>query len=157
MVSPINSTSNLVQMVSLTYGNTDPTQGQKPAPPSGPGGPQGPGPDPLGVFDTVDKNKDGSISQSEYEVLTEGILEVTGSQVARSFTDFDQDEDGMLNGLELKSVLDESGFGPPPSQVISAYEANSGSGKTGSDQDPNLLAQLLEYLEKRTGNLDIEV
>ncbi len=160
MVGSIGNTSNLVNMISLNYqqGSTA-SQGiggqQPPPPPPPPGNSDMSAKDPLGVFDTVDTDAGGSISESEYETLTEGILEVTGAALSSSFIDFDLDGDGELNGSELKSVLDEAGFAPPPQQVIAAYETQSGGNDTPQTNDPDLLALLLEYLKTGTTGLDI--
>ena len=112
--------------------------------------------DPLGVFATVDSDSDSTISESEYKTLTKGILEITGNEFSSSFLDFDADGDGELNRSELKSVLDKAGFAPPPpQQVISAYETQSGEGSTYKTGDETMMAQLLDYLESRSGDLDI--
>ncbi len=74
------------------------------------------------------------------------------------------DGDGKLNGSELRSVLDEAGFAPPklkppppppPQQVIAAYEEQSVEESGYQASDETMLAQLLEYLETRSGDLDI--
>ncbi|MCP3876615.1 MAG: hypothetical protein GY699_26200 [Desulfobacteraceae bacterium] len=167
MVSNISSTSNLINMISFSYQQSATgSQGQQGAggiggqpPPPPPTGAGNSSVDPLGVFDTVDSDSDGSISESEYNTLNEGILKVTGSVLASSFLDFDTDGDGKLNGSELRSVLDEAGFAPPPppQQVISAYEAQNGEDSTYQLDDETLLAQLLEYLESRSGDLDVTI
>lgn len=163
MVGSIGSTSNLISMISSSYQQSGiASQGMKgvggPPPPPPPGTSSGVSEDPLGVFNMVDSDSDGSISETEYNTLTEGILEVTGSELSSSFLDFDADGDGVLNGSELRAVLDEAGFAPPPpppQQVISAYEAQSGEDTTFQMDDEDMLAQLLAYLETRAGDLDI--
>ncbi|MBA3011879.1 MAG: EF-hand domain-containing protein [Proteobacteria bacterium] len=155
MVTSIGS--NLINMISLSYQNSGTnSQGAKGvgAPPP----PPPPGEDPLGVFNIVDSDSDSTISESEFNTLTQGILEVTGTELNSSFIDFDTDKDGKLNGSELKSILDQAGFAPPPppsQQVIAAYEAQSGEDAGFQMDDENMLAQLLEYLKTRTGDLDI--
>ncbi len=158
--SAAGSNSNLMNMISLNYQQSNMTsQGvggtQPPPPPPPPGNSDTSAKDPLGVFDTVDTDAGGSISESEYEILTEGILEVTGAVLSSSFIDFDLDGDGELNGSELKSVLDEAGFAPPPQQVIAAYESQSGGNDTPQTNDPDLLALLMEYLKTGSTGLDI--
>ena len=158
MVGSIGGTSNLINMISVSYqqSSTGSPQGVGAPPPPPPGNSSGSSEDPLGVFSSVDTDSDNSISESEYNILTEGILEVTGSQLSSSFLDFDADSDGKLNGSELKSVLDEAGFAPPPpQQVIDAYAAQKGEDSDYFTGDETLMAQLLEYLETRTGDLDI--
>ena len=161
MVGSIGSTSNLMSMISLSYQNSAmASQGPKGAgipPPQG--NSSGSEEDPLGVFNIVDSDSDKAISESEFNTLTQGILEVTGTELNSSFLDFDTDGDGKLNRSELRSVLDEAGFAPPPpppQQVIAAYEAQSGEGgATFQMDDENMLKQLLEYLKMRSGDLDI--
>jgi Ca2+-binding EF-hand superfamily protein len=115
--------------------------------------------DPLGVFSTVDSNSDGFISIDEYETLTEGIQEITGNALSRTFADFDVDGDGKLNISELRSVLDVAGFAPhpppPPEQVAAAYEAQSGEDPIYMAENERMLAQLLEYLDSRADDFDI--
>lgn len=162
MVGSIGSTNNLISMISSSYQQSGITsQGTKgigTPPPPPPGNSSSSAKDPLGVFSIVDSDSDKAISESEFNTLTQGILEVTGTELNSSFLDFDTDGDGKLNGSELKSVLDEAGFAPPPpppQQVVSAYEAQSGEDAAFQIEDENLLAQLLEYLKTRTGNLDV--
>jgi Ca2+-binding EF-hand superfamily protein len=165
MVNSIGSTSNLIQVITSNF-QTSSSEGIHPGNASFPL--PGPPPDsldqskidPLGVFDTVDTDSDGSISEAEFNILTEGILEVTGSIYARNFLELDGDGDGQLNGVELKSVLDEAGFAPPPPPpelVMAAYEAQSLPDGTPSNDDLSLLQQLLEYLENRDSDVDLMV
>ena len=160
MVGSIGNTSNFISMISSSYqqsqtGSTA-SQGVS-APPPPPGNSGGHSVDPLGVFSTVDSDSDYSISEKEYNTLTEGILEVTGSQLTSNFVDFDTDGDGQLSGSELKSVLDEAGFTPPPppQQVVLAYEAQSGEDSTYQVEGKDMMTQLLEYLETQSSNFDI--
>ncbi len=167
MVGSIGSSSNLVNMISVSYQNevsasqeTEQAQGAAPPPPPPPeqGDAASLSQDPLGLFTAVDSDTDNAISSSEYDSLLEGIKEVTGNELTSSFEDFDVDGDGALNGAELKSVLDEAGFEPPlpPSgQVASAYEAHSGEASEGSDDNQDMLAQLVDYLSSREDAFDI--
>lgn len=162
MVSSISGTSNLINMISVSYQQSQSgfsgVQGAGGPPPPPAGGAGGAKQDPLGVFSTVDSDGDGTVSEAEYDVLTEGILEVTGSELNSNFLDFDTDGDGALNGAELKSVLDEAGFAPPPPpprEVASAYEAQTGVEAFYQMDDESMLIQLLEYLENRSGDFDI--
>ncbi len=162
MVGSIGSTSNLISMISSSYQQSQMSSSGSqvvgsPPPPPPPDSSGGQSADPLGVFSTVDSNSDSSISESEYNTLTEGILEVTGNQLTSSFVDFDADGDGQLNGSELKSVLDEAGFAPPPppQQIIAAYEAQNGEDSTYQIDGEDMMAQLLEYLETRSSDFDI--
>lgn len=161
MVGSIGSASNLISMISSSYQQSQTSSAGSqgvgaPPPPPPPGNSSDSSADPLGVFSTVDSDSDSSISESEYNTLTEGILEVTGNQLTSSFVDFDTDGDGQLNGSELRSVLDEAGFAPPPppQQVIASYETQSGEDSYQID-DEDMMAQLLEYLATRSGDFDI--
>ncbi len=162
MVGSIGNTSNLISMISSSYQQSQMSSagsqgvGAPPPPPPPPGNSSGQSVDPLGVFSTVDSDSDSSISEDEYNTLTEGILEVTGNELTSSFVDFDTDGDGQLNGSELKSVLDEA-FAPPPppQQVIASYEAQNGEDSSYQVDGEDMMAQLLEYLETRSTDFDI--
>ncbi len=163
MVGSVGSTSNLINMISMSYQQESTgfqgVQGhQSPPPPPPSSGSAGSSEDPLGIFDSVDLDSDGTISESEYDILTQGITEVTGTELNTSFLNYDSDGDGFLNGAELRSVLDEAGIAPPPpppQQVLSAYEAQSDETTDFSTTDESLLTQLLEYLENQSGEFDI--
>ncbi len=166
MVGSIGGTSNLVNMISFSYQQSNYSQGVQggdvpPPPPPGGDAAGGAEQDKLGMFNAVDSDSSGGVSEEEYETLTEGILEVSGTEVSGSFSEYDLDEDGVLSGSELKSVLDEAGFAPPPPppQVVSdAYAAQGGSDTEGSQiTDEDLLSQLLEYLETRTEEDDLDI
>ncbi len=166
MVGSIGSSSNLVNMISVSYQNgastsrgTQQAQGAPPPPPpSDQGAATSSVQDPLGLFSAVDSDTDSAISSSEYDALLEGIKEVTGNELTSSFEDFDVDGDGSLNGAELRSVLDKAGFQPPPppsGQVAAAYEAQSGQASKNSGDNQDMLAQLVDYLSSRTDDFDI--
>ncbi len=165
MVGNIGSTSNLINVITSSYQQSNLiSQGGVPEafsmPPQGPPPGQGdmPKPDPLGVFDTVDSDDNGTISESEYSILTEGILEITGSANIQNFLTLDTDGDGQITGSELKVALDDAGFAPPPpppQKVITAYEAQQSENDTFQTDDESLLQQLLEYLENRDNEFDI--
>ncbi len=168
MVGSVGGTNNLVNMISFSYQqNSSSSQGVQggdfppPPPPQGGNAADGAGQDKLGMFNAVDSDASGGVSEEEYETLSEGILEISGTEVSGSFSDYDLDEDGVLSGSELKSVLDDAGFAPPPpppQQVSAAYEAQSGTDTTGSEiTDADLLSQLLEYLETRTEEDDLDI
>ncbi len=113
------------------------------------------------VFQATDSDRDGLVSRSELETLAKGIEEITGSSidVDEALSSFDADEDGALNGEELKEFMESNGFTPPgtfqndkgevvrmpppppPSseQALSAYGDNSGE-----DQMEQLIALLKE-------------
>lgn len=165
MLNSIGSTSNLIQVITSNFATESPAGTQPENRFTVPSGPpphasDNPKIDPLGVFDTVDTDSDGSISEAEFNILTEGILEVTGSIYARNFLELDMDGDGQLNGAELKSVLDEAGFTPPPpppERVIEAYETQSTPDYLPGSDNLSLLQQLLEYLENQDTDIDLTV
>lgn len=150
MVGSIDSTSNLVNMISMGFQqNSSGSQVFSSI--------EADGEDPLKVFESVDSDNDGTISESEFDTLNQGISAVTGSELS-SFLDYDTDEDGVLNASELRSVMDEAGFQPPPpppGQVISAYENQQGESVSTAPADDTLLTQLLDYLDTQAGDLDI--
>ena len=144
MVGNISATSSITNMISMSYQRNNSSAQAPPPPPSG-----AEMEDPLGVFDSVDSDTDGTVSESEFETLAQGILEVTGSEQSSSFGDFDTDGDGVLNTAELRSVMDEAGFEPPPpppQEVVSAYESQQDI-FSASDPLDDSLNQLLEYLD----------
>ena len=163
MVANVGGTNNLVSMISVAYQQSTSAgaQGvQEGAVPPPPPPAHGAGSDKLGMFDATDTDGSGSISESEYETLTQGILEVTGTELESDFSDYDLDGDGALNGAELKSVLDEAGFVPPPppqGQVAAAYEAQSDEQTIPDIEDADLLSQLLEYLETQGDSDDVDI
>ncbi len=167
MVGSIGGTSNLVNMISFSsQQSSSSSQGVQggdfpPPPPQGGDAAEGAGQDKLGMFNAADSDASGGVSEEEYETLSEGIFEVTGTEVSGSFSDYDLDDDGVLSGSELKSVLDDAGFAPPPpppQMVSDAYAAQSGTDTTGSSiTDEDLLSQLLEYLETRTEEDDLDI
>ncbi len=168
MVGNIGSISNLINVITSSYQQSNlisqgGVQESFSMPPQGPPPGQGnmPKADPLGVFDTVDSDSDGTISESEYSILTEGILEVTGTANVQDFLDLDTDGDGRVTGSELKAVLDDAGFAPPPppppQQVTAAYEAQQLQDNIIQTDDESLLQKLLEYLENHGNEFDIIV
>lgn len=82
---------------------------------SGPGGTGGPPPG-GGLLNDMDSDSSGGISQSEFEILAEGITAVTGAEVnaEEALTTFDTDGDGELNGEELFQAMTANGVQPPP-------------------------------------------
>lgn len=121
-------------------------------------------PDPLGIFKKTDSDGSGGVSQAELKNLAAVIKEKTGKtfEVTNdTFNNYDTNSDGSLSGDELKSVLDNSGFGPPqgmqgmgppppppPQQATDSYEANSSS--FGQESVSDLVETLKALLEKIT-------
>ena len=162
MISGISGNSNLYKMIASAGSQAGITgTGQSPQ-------------DPLNVFDTVDQNGSNAISESEYSLLAEAVQEVTGTELNSSFSDFDQDGDGELSAAELKLVLEEAGFEPPPppppppEQVAAAYRAQTeasdtaqtdaaaqGADASGSGFGPDVLSQVMDYIQNQSGNIDL--
>jgi Ca2+-binding EF-hand superfamily protein len=119
-------------------------------------------PDPLGIFKKTDSDSSGGVSQAELKNLAGVIKEKTGKTLDvsnDSFKTYDSNSDGSLSGDELKSVLDNSGFGPPhgvqgmgppPLQATDSYKANFSS--SGQDSFSELVSNLQALLEKLTGD-----
>ena len=121
-------------------------------------------PDPLGVFKKTDSDGSGGVSQAELKKLADVIKEKTGKTLDVSndaFKTYDSNNDGSLSGDELKSVLDNSGFGPPqgmqgmgpppppPQQASNSYNANSSN--SGQDSVSELVSNLQTLLGQLTG------
>jgi len=123
-------------------------------------------PDPLGVFKKTDSDGSGGVSQAELKNLSGVIKEKTGKTLDVSndaFKTYDSNSDGTLSGDELKTVLDNSGFGPPqemqgmgppppppPQQASNSYNSNSSS--SGQDTVSELVDTLKALLEKMTAS-----
>lgn len=166
MVSSMSSSANLIQVITSSYSqNNMRAQGSQPQNTTAQGaqeakGPpppskQGSGPDPLGVFDMVDADGNGAISELEYSILTEGIAEVTGTSVAKDFLELDSDGDGLVTGSELRTVLDQAGFAPPPEQVAQAYQQQQPSEMIFQTDDQSMIEQLLAYIQDRGDDFNI--
>jgi Ca2+-binding EF-hand superfamily protein len=121
-------------------------------------------PDPLGIFKKTDSDGSGGVSQAELKNLADVIKEKTGKTLEvsdKSFKTYDSNSDGSLSGDELKSVLDNSGFGPPqgmqgmgpppppPQQASNSYNANSSN--SGQDSVSELVSNLQNLLGQLTG------
>jgi Ca2+-binding EF-hand superfamily protein len=121
-------------------------------------------PDPLGIFKKTDSDGSGGVSQAELKNLASVIKEKTGKtfEVTNdTFNNYDTNSDGSLSGDELKSVLDNSGFGPPqgmqgmgpppppPQQASNSYNENSTN--SGQDSVSELVSNLQNLLGQLTG------
>ena len=121
-------------------------------------------PDPLGIFKKNDSDGSGGVSQTELKNLATVIKEKTGKtfDVSNdSFKTYDSNSDGSLSGDELKTVLDNSGFGPPqgmqgmgpppppPQQAGNSYNENSSN--SGQDSVSELVSNLQNLLGQLTG------
>ena len=122
-------------------------------------------PDPIEMFKKTDSDSNGGVSQTELQSLADAMKEKTGTTLdvsSDSFNSYDSDGDGSLSGDELKTVLNNSGFGPdqgmqgagatqpPPQQATDSYSAQSSS----SEQDTvsALISDLQALVEKLSAN-----
>lgn len=110
---------------------------------------------PSGLFSRVDSDHSGGVSQSELQKLSDAIADKTGKTIDtgdEGFKGYDSDGNGSLNGEELRTVLDKSGFGPqrdlqgmapppPPRQAAVSYADNQ------SDSEKNILASLVTRMQ----------
>lgn len=148
MIGSINSYGSMGSTISMMPGRAT----ERPPPP----------PD-KDLFQISDADKDGLVSTAELDTLAEGIEEITGTGIDtdESLSTFDIDQDGSLNGEELRGLLEYSGLTHPPmfdsengdgermnasspslEQVISSYAQNSGENKVG---------QLIDWIKEQNG------
>ena len=103
---------------------------------------------PAEMFNKVDTDESGGISQTELETLAENISDRTGQtiDIEDALTTYDIDGDGELSAEELQAFLDDSGLQPPSmkgmgmmgiQQAMSSYSLNSLGSETST---------LLDYL-----------
>lgn len=104
-------------------------------------------PKPEEVFNSLDTNGDGVISEDELAVLFEDIAELTGETLdtSEAIATYDEDGDGAISATEMdtmmKSMSDQNGPPPPDpqstealAQAAAAYQAN-----VATDSDSTLL------------------
>lgn len=142
MISSLSSSTNTISMM------------------QGRGVQRQPPPPDKDVFQLTDTDGNGQVSETELETLVKGIEEVTGNTIdlEEAMTNFDENQDGSLNGEELLGLMTQNGFAPhemtgnenqtgmqpppppPPSteQAMASYSQNSGE---------DLMMQLLDRLE----------
>lgn len=94
-------------------------------------------PDPSAMFNEIDSDGSGGISQTELETLAEKISAKTGTTMDTedAVSIYDTDGDGELSSEELKNFMEASGMQPPREiiqQAMSAYSLNSGGEETAS-------------------------
>ncbi|HPJ95308.1 MAG TPA: EF-hand domain-containing protein [Deltaproteobacteria bacterium] len=91
---------------------------------------------PAEMFDKVDTDESGGISQTELDTLAESISDKTGQTIDTedAVSTYDIDGDGELSKEELQAFLDASGLEPPSmpgmgmmgiQQAMSSYSLNS--------------------------------
>ncbi len=115
------------------------------------------------AFEVEDSGSGGSVSSAELKTSATGVQGATGtsSDIEEVFDLLDVNEDGIVSNEELQGLMASQGFNPtgmvnsedgesimrpppPPSEVASAYESNSGE---------DTISQLIELL---TGSSDSE-
>ncbi|MDX2495690.1 MAG: hypothetical protein QNK27_12075 [Desulfuromusa sp.] len=118
------------------------------------------------AFEVEDSGSGGSVSSAELKTSATGVQGATGtsSDIEEVFDLLDVNEDGIVSNEELQGLMASQGFNPtgmvnsedgessmrppppppPPSEVVSAYESNSGE---------DTISQLIELL---TGSSDSE-
>lgn len=118
-------------------------------------------PDPEEMFNSIDTNGDGVISQEELEAMFDDIAAQNGESIdsEEAIASYDEDGDGALNQDEMDTMMTElrESMGPPPppppsqgagssaEQVAAAYQATSDQSDT--------LAVLLDLMDRYTDNI----
>jgi Ca2+-binding EF-hand superfamily protein len=99
---------------------------------------QGPPPPPgeQGLFDALDTDASGGISESELSTWAANMSEETGTTIdtTDAITTYDADGDGELSSTELKSFLEASGV-PSPAGMASTDESESTSSSDTTQAD----------------------
>jgi Ca2+-binding EF-hand superfamily protein len=70
---------------------------------------------PPDLFQALDSDSSGGISQSELDTWAKNMSSETGNAIdtSKAFSSYDSDTDGALSSAELKSFLQSSGVKPP--------------------------------------------
>lgn len=95
-------------------------------------------PNPAEMFNQIDSDESGGISQSELETFTQAISDMTGNSIDSSdaVSTYDADGDGELSANELKSFMDASGIAPPPpggAGMMGQMDSSEDSSTTSAD------------------------
>lgn len=90
-------------------------------------------PDPAEMFNRVDGDGSGGVSQTELETFVAEMSSRTGDSIdtTDAVATYDSDGDGELSAEELKSFMEASGIMPPPPPPGGAGGMNGG----GSDDE----------------------
>lgn len=120
---------------------------------------------PKDLFSRTDSDRSGGVSQAELEKLSDKIQEKTGTTIDagdEALNSYDSDGNGLLSGEELKTVLDNSGFGPsrgmqgmappPPSLQQATDSYNSNNSDSGQNALSALVTKLQALLDTLSGN-----
>ncbi len=121
-------------------------------------------PDPKELFNKVDTDGSGGISQVELKEFSDSMEKKTGMTLDvsdTSFAEYDADSDGTLSTTELDSLMESNrptsqedgmrGMGPPPSSDMSASSSTDSL-----DELISALKTLLESLSKSVGSFGEE-
>jgi Ca2+-binding EF-hand superfamily protein len=86
------------------------------------------------LFNALDSDGSGGISQSELDTWAKDMSGVTGKTIdtSKAISTYDADGDGVLNSTELKSYLDSTGIKPPAGDHHHDQHI-TGTGSTSSD------------------------
>ena len=109
--------------------------------------------DPGKMFNKIDTDGSGGISQAELDAVSDKVAQRTGHtpDVANAVASYDLDGDSMLSKAEMKDMMMErlQQMGPPLQMGggLSQYQANSGSSLTDS---------LFDIIDSYTSNLRVE-
>ena len=110
-------------------------------------------PDPKEGFNKADVNGDGGLDKTEMQTVLDNISKMSGQDVNVDdiFSDFDEDENGVLNEAEAEAAMaqlrEEMGpppMGPPPQNSVNAYTENG---------ENSYLIELLNSLEEEEESL----
>ncbi len=119
-------------------------------------------PDPQKMLNRIDENGDGGISEDEMQSMSEILSEKTGQSfdMDELFSEFDADENGVLNSDEIKSAMDSireemerqmqwammGGMEPDFRQVFERLDEDEDGG-IGKDE----MQALVDKLSEKTG------
>ncbi len=116
-------------------------------------------PDPADMFNKVDSDGSGGVSQSELETLVEDLSGKTGNEIdtADALSTYDTDGDGELGEAELRSFMEANmkppqgmmgmGRGRGPGGFFDEMDSDSSSGISQSELDT-----WAEAMSEKTGN-----
>ena len=127
-------------------------------------------PDPGELFNNLDNNSSGSLSQTEFQTLADKISEATGEDldVEELFATYDEDEDGVLSETETQAVMEDfRPEGPPPPPPGGMMNGMQGGpppdffGEADEDEDGAIneteAQTLVDFINQATGEeLDVE-
>jgi len=107
-----------------------------------------------GLFNSLDTDSSGGISQSELEVLAQGISKFTGKEISAEevLSTYDVDKNKELSGEELFQAMSGSGVTPPPPP--SFYEVKRGMAVYEMNSQDSTYQKLVRYVGSESQNLE---